>query len=76
MQILLSLTVHFDRQLQQFTMNKIFLHEDLEKKIYIEIPPSFVREAELNKVLKLKKAPAIAKSMIWQIRKSDDKPRV
>jgi hypothetical protein len=33
----------------------VFLHEDLEEEVYMEIPPEFANNQTLGKVCKLKK---------------------
>ena len=53
--ILLSLAAHYNWQLLQYDVNNAFLHGDLDKEIYINIPPGF-EENTGNKVCKLKKA--------------------
>ena len=54
--ILLSLAVNFHWDLQQFDVKNAFLHGDLEKEIFMEIPPSFGGALGTNKVCILKKA--------------------
>ncbi|RVX08315.1 Retrovirus-related Pol polyprotein from transposon RE1 [Vitis vinifera] len=53
--ILLSLTAHYNWQLLQYDVKNAFLHGDLDKEIYMNIPPGF-EENTGNKVCKLKKA--------------------
>ena len=53
--ILLSLAAHYNWQLLQYDVKNAFLHGDLDKEIYMNIPPIFERNTG-NKVCKLKKA--------------------
>ena len=53
--ILLSLVVNFDWELQQYDVKNAFLHGELEKEIYMSIPPRF-SGSDGNKVYQLKKA--------------------
>ena len=39
--ILLSLAGNYNWDLQQFDVKNVFLHEDLEEKIYMEVRPGF-----------------------------------
>ena len=39
--ILLSYATNLEGDLQQFDVKNAFLHGDLEKEVYIEIPPGF-----------------------------------
>ena len=54
--VLLSLAANFDWPLQQFDVKNVFLHGDLEKKIYMQVPPGFGMNLKANEVCKLKKA--------------------
>ena len=38
---LLSLVAHFDWNLQQFYLTNTFLHDEIDKEIYTEVPPNF-----------------------------------
>lgn len=53
---LLFLTANLDWKLQPLGVKNVFLHINL-KEVYMEIPPKFIKEAKINKVCKLKKAP-------------------
>lgn len=44
LRILLSLTTHFNWQLQQFDTKNAFLRGGLEEEIYMEIPPDFAKK--------------------------------
>ena len=52
---MLSLAAHYNWQLLQYDVKNAFLHGDLDKEIYMNIPPGF-EENTGNKVCKLKKA--------------------
>ncbi|RDX67605.1 hypothetical protein CR513_53499, partial [Mucuna pruriens] len=54
--VIISLAAHFTWNLQQFDVKNAFLHGDLEKEVYMEIPLGFYSHNEKNKVCKLKKA--------------------
>ncbi|RDX98582.1 Copia protein, partial [Mucuna pruriens] len=47
--VILSLTVHFGWNLQQFDVKNVFLHGDLEE-VYMEILPGFYSHNEKNKI--------------------------
>lgn len=53
--ILLALVAHFNWQLQQYDVKNVFLHDDLDEKIYMNIPPGFEGDRG-SKVCKLRKA--------------------
>ena len=52
--ILLLLAAHYNRQLLQYDVKNAFLHGDLNKEIYMNIPPGFEGNTG-NKVCKRKK---------------------
>ncbi|RVW17830.1 Retrovirus-related Pol polyprotein from transposon TNT 1-94 [Vitis vinifera] len=54
--ILLSLAVNQDWCLQQLDIKKTFLNGDLEKEVYMEIPPGFEGSMAKNQVCKLQKS--------------------
>jgi Reverse transcriptase (RNA-dependent DNA polymerase) len=54
--VLLSLAANFDWPLHQFDVKNAFLHEDLKKEIYMEIPPGYEHDESANKVCKLEKS--------------------
>ncbi|RDX83657.1 hypothetical protein CR513_35392, partial [Mucuna pruriens] len=47
--VIISLAAHFGWNLQQFDIKNVFLHGDLEEKVYMEIPPGFYSHSEKNK---------------------------
>ena len=49
------MVAHYNWQLLQYDVKNAFLHGDLDKEIYMNIPPGF-EENTGNKVCKLKKA--------------------
>lgn len=55
-QILLSLATNLNWSLQQFDVNNAFLHGDLEKEVYMKVPPSVSHRKYGNKVCGLKKS--------------------
>lgn len=42
--VLLLCTANLDWNLQQFDVKNEFLHKNLEKKVYMDIPPGFADE--------------------------------
>ncbi|RVW87679.1 Retrovirus-related Pol polyprotein from transposon RE1 [Vitis vinifera] len=54
--ILLSLAVNQDWCLQQLDIKNAFLNGDLEKEVYMEIPPGFEESMAKNQVCKLQKS--------------------
>ena len=54
--ILLSLTANYNWDLQQLNVKNAFLHGDLEKEIFMEIPPGFGNDLATKKVCKPKEA--------------------
>ena len=54
--ILLSLATNLDWPLQQLDVKNVFLHEDLEEEVYMEVPLGLEEKFEKGKVCKLKKA--------------------
>lgn len=54
--VLLSLVVNLDWPLHELDVKNVFLNEDLEQDVYMEIPPAFETDATINKVCKLKKS--------------------
>lgn len=54
--ILLPLTANFNWHLQQFDANNTFLHGELEKGIYVENFPKFVKGVRTNKIHQTKKS--------------------
>ena len=54
--VLLSLAVNLDWPLQQLDVKNAFLNDDLEKEVYMELPPDFDLERKNGKVCRLKKS--------------------
>jgi Reverse transcriptase (RNA-dependent DNA polymerase) len=54
MRVLLSLAANLDWSLHQFNIKNAFLHSDLEKEIYMDIPPGY-RCSEAGNVCKLER---------------------
>ena len=54
--ILLSLAVNFNRPLHQLDIKNVFLNGDLEKQVFMNLPPGFEEKLGSNKVFKLKKS--------------------
>ena len=50
--ILLSVVANYDWELQQYDVKNAFLNSDLEKEIYMEIPPGFRDELRGKMVCK------------------------
>ncbi|RVW74747.1 Retrovirus-related Pol polyprotein from transposon RE1 [Vitis vinifera] len=55
--VLLSLAANLDWPLQQFDVKNVFLHGELSKEVYMDLPPGcMVSEKQCQKVCKLKKS--------------------
>ena len=54
--ILLSLAVNFNWPLHQLDIKNVFLNGDLEKEVFMNLPPGFEEKLGSNKVCKLKKS--------------------
>ena len=50
MQVLLSLATNLDWPIHQLDIKNAFLIGDLEKEVYMEVPPSFEDQQNANKV--------------------------
>ncbi|RDX95939.1 hypothetical protein CR513_21462, partial [Mucuna pruriens] len=49
--VVISLVAHFGWNLQQFDVKNSFLHGDLEKEVYMEIPLGLYSQSEKNKII-------------------------
>ena len=54
--LLLSLAANYGSDLQQFDVKNVFLHGELAKEIYIEIPPGYEKNLANHTVYRLKAA--------------------
>ena len=54
--IVLSLAASLDLEVKQMDVNTSFLHDDLEKEIYMVQPEGFVKEEMKDYVCRLKKS--------------------
>ncbi|WJZ92842.1 hypothetical protein VitviT2T_011817 [Vitis vinifera] len=55
--VLLSLAANLDWSLQQFDVKNVFLHGELSKEVYMDLPPGcMVLEKQCQEVCKLKKS--------------------
>ena len=52
--ISLAATYHWD--LHQLDIKKVFLHGDLQEKLYMKQPPGFIAQGEIGKVCRLRKS--------------------
>lgn len=53
--IMLAIVVQFDFELEQLDVKTVFLHGELDGKIYMKQPPSFVDSSCSDRVCLLKK---------------------
>ena len=51
--VLLSLVANFDWPLHQHDVKNTFLHDDLEKEVYMDIPPGYTASSETKIACKL-----------------------
>ena len=51
--ILLSIVVNFDWPLYQVDVKNVFLNEDLEEEVFMDLPLGFEVDLRINKVFKL-----------------------
>lgn len=54
--VLLSLVANLDWPLQQLDVKNAFLNGDLEEEVFMELPPGFSEEGQVEKVCRLEKA--------------------
>jgi len=50
------IVIQFDLELEQMGVKTTFLHGELEEKIYMKQPESYIQEGKENKVCLLKKS--------------------
>ena len=55
-QLLFSIAVNLDWELQQFDVKNAFLSGELEEEVYMEIPPRFKEENNPGSICKLRKS--------------------
>ena len=55
--MLLVIVAQFDLKLEQMDVKTAFLHGELEEKIYMKQPKSYIQEGKENKVCLLKEVP-------------------
>jgi len=55
-QVLLTIVAHFDLELEQLDVKTIFLHGELEERIYMKQPKGYIQEGQENNVCLLKKS--------------------
>ena len=54
--VVLGLTASLDLEIEQMDVKTVFLHGDLDKKIYMEQPKGFIIKGKEDYVCKLKKS--------------------
>ena len=54
--MLLVIVVQFNLELEQMDVKIVFLHDELEEKIYMKKPEGYIQEDKENKVCLLKKS--------------------
>jgi len=54
-QTLIAITVKFNLEMTQIDIVNAFIHSDLNKVVYIKLPPGF-NKGKIDKVLRLRKA--------------------
>jgi len=52
----LAIVVRFDIELKQMDVKTMFLHGELEEKIYMKQPEGYIQESKENKVCLLNKS--------------------
>ena len=55
MNMLLVIVVQFDLELEQIDVKTVFLHGELEEKIYMKQPEGYIQEGQENNVYLLNK---------------------
>ena len=48
--MLLAIVAQFDLELEQMDVKTVFLHSELEEKIYMKQPEGYIQEGKENKV--------------------------
>ena len=54
--VLIAITTYFDLELGQLDVKTVFLHGNLEEKLYMEQPEGFIQKGLEDKVCLLKKS--------------------
>lgn len=54
--VLLSLAANLDWLFYQFDIKNAFIHGDLEKEVYMNIPPGYIAPSEVKMACKLQRA--------------------
>ena len=54
--LFISLVATYNWDLNQLDIKNVFLHGDLQEEMYIEQPPGFVAQGEIEKVCHLRKS--------------------